>query len=323
MTNPPLLIGDIGGTNARFALSTNLQPHFQLAQTFQCADFISINDAIDAYLSAHNIKKLAAIYLAVAGPIIDGNVKLTNNHWRVETNKLKEKFGLSEVHLVNDFSAIALSLTTMTADNLLSIGGEWDFNPNNNFNVAAIGPGSGLGVSGLINNDHKITPIVTEGGHSGFAPETKLQSEIYRILQKKFDRISIEHVLSGPGLINIHQSLCTINSQNSCGLSAAQIASEGTQGDDEICHKTMDLFFEILGQVAGDIALLQGAQQGVFIAGGITQRYPEYLQRSNFRRGFENKGPGQNLMTSIPTWLIKRKNPGLVGCSVLAQKDTS
>ena len=139
----------------------------------------------------------------------------------------------------------------------------------------------------------------------------------------KFNRVSIERLLSGPGLMNIHESLCEIYGYENPGLSAADIASVGTRGNDEMCHKTMDLFFEILGQVAGDVSLSLGTYHGIFIGGGITQRYPEYLENSNFRKGFENKGRYQSLMESTPTWLIKRENPGLVGCSVLVQAITN
>ena len=175
-------------------------------------------------------------------------------------------------------------------------------------------------MSGLLRRNDQLIPLVTEGGHAGFSPENQLQGQILTHLHQKFDdRISRERLLSGPGLVNIHEALCAIHGQENPGLIAADIAVAGINKTDPICEKTFDLFFEVLGQVAGDIALALGSTDGIFIGGGICQRYPQQLQESLFRKGFENKGRHSHIMEDIPTWLIEHKNPGLLGASVYAQ----
>lgn len=320
MNNAPILIADIGGTNARFAISTGAPLHFTEAQTLEAAEFEHVSDAIDTYLRSHNITKLQAICLAVAGPIRNDKVTFPNSHWSIDCADLSARYNTEQVHLLNDWEAISYSLSSLNKDDLVSVGGDWGQLPNTDYTVGALGPGSGLGMSGLLRRDDKLIPLITEGGHAGFSPENQLQGQILAYLHQKFDdRISRERLLSGPGLVNIHEALCEIHGHENPGLIAADIAVAGINKTDPICEETFDLFFEVLGQVAGDIALALGADQGIFIGGGICQRYPKQLAESKFRKGFENKGRHSHLMTDMPTWLITHKNPGLLGASVFAR----
>ena len=321
MNDPAILIADIGGTNARFALADNSKQRFHAAQTLEASEFENLTDAIDTYLQSHNIKKLRAISLAVAGPIRDEKVIFPNSHWQVDCADLRNRYGVQQAALLNDWEAIAYSLGSLRDNDLQDIGGQWERLNQPEFTVGALGPGSGLGVSGLLGRNGKLIPLVTEAGHAGFSPENQIQGEILNYLHQKFDdRISRERLLSGPGIVNIHEALCEIHGKENPGLKAADIAMAGLFENDPICRETFDLFFEILGQVAGDIALAIGADQGIFVGGGICQRYPDHLAKSKFRKGFENKGRHSHLMTDIPTWLISHKNPGLLGASVFAQE---
>ena len=325
LNQTPILIADIGGTNARFALSTQQAPFFNSAKTLQCADFDKFEEAVDAYLRTHKIKKLGGICFAVAGPIDDGRVEFTNNHWKIDSAKLSSEHQLDKIKLLNDFEAIAYSLARLTSikdsDSFESINGNWVFDTKQDFTVGIVGPGSGLGVAGLNQKNGELFANVTEGGHAGFSPENIQQLEILRYLHQKYDdRVSCERLISGPGMVNIHEALCQIVGQENPSLSAADIANAAVNGNDSLCQQTFELFFEILGQVAGDLALTIGAFDGIFIAGGIAQRYPEQLNNSNFRTGFENKGRHRHLMEATPTWLISHKNPGLLGASVYAQE---
>ena len=322
MTDSPILIADIGGTNARFAFADEAPLFFTQAQTLEAAEFEHVSDAIDTYLHSHGVKQLSAISLAVAGPIRDHKVTFPNSHWSIDCADLSARYGTDHVRLLNDWEAIAYSLGSLGNDDLIDIGGNWDAIPEGDFTVGALGPGSGLGMSGLLRRDGTLIPLVTEGGHAGFSPENQLQGEILAYLHQKFDdRISRERLLSGPGLVNIHEALCEIHGQENPGLIAADIAVAGINKTDPICEETFDLFFEVLGQVAGDIALALGADEGIFIGGGICQRYPQQLQESRFRKGFENKGRHSHLMVDMPTWLITHKNPGLLGASVYAKNN--
>jgi len=320
MNDQPILIADIGGTNARFALSTGAPQYFTQAQTLEAAEFEHVSDAIDTYLHSHGITQLKAIALAVAGPIRDEKVVFPNSHWSIDCADLRTRYNIGHAKLLNDWEAISYSLSSLGSDDLINIGGNWKPLSDADYSVGALGPGSGLGMSGLLRRDQKLIPLVTEGGHAGFSPENQLQGEILNYLHQKFDdRISRERLLSGPGLVNIHEALCSIHGQDNPGLIAADIAVAGINKTDPICQETFDLFFEMLGQVAGDIALALGAYDGIFIGGGICQRYPTQLAESRFRKGFENKGRHSHLMTDLPTWLITHKNPGLLGASVFAR----
>jgi len=321
----PILIADIGGTNARFALSIPQTPFFQVAQTLQCKDFELFEDAVETYLRSHNITQLGGICFAVAGPIRNDRVTFTNNHWEIDSAKLNENHATDKVQLLNDFEAIAYSLVSLDsndmANDIMPIGGDWKLDSEQNFTVGVVGPGSGLGVGGMMRRNGHLFPLVTEGGHISFPPENDLQIKILRYLQKKYDdRVSCERLLSGPGIINIHEALCEIYGQENPSLSAADIAITAVNEADKLSQEAFGLFFEILGQVAGDISLTMGAVDGVFIAGGIAQRYPEQLLNSRFRAGFENKGRYRELMKSTPTWLVMHQNPGLLGASVYAQR---
>jgi glucokinase len=323
MTNSHLLIADIGGTNARFALATDSAPHFEYAQTFQCSDFDSIELAIDTYLDTHNIhdvQSLGGICFAVAGPIQNNSVRFTNNHWFIRCEHLQERYSINKVELLNDFVSISYSLKELSADDQSTIGPELEtVNLQTDFTLAVVGPGTGLGVAGLCQRSDLLFPMPTEGGHVGFAPANTRQDTILKILHQKFERVSNERLLSGPGLTNIHEAICEINKQPNPGLSPADIAVGAREKSDPLCMQTMELFFEILGQVAGDMALALGAYQGIYIGGGIAQRYPQQLASSKFRTAFENKGRYRHIMEKIPTHLITHKNPGLLGASVYAR----
>ncbi len=321
MGDHAILIADIGGTNARFALATSKEDAFSGAQTYSAAEFEQLYDAIDQYLAAQHIEQLHGIVLAIAGPIADEKVSLLNSYWSADCAELRQRYQVDNTQLLNDWEAIAYSLDKLSDTDLIAIGGKWARQQKDKQTFGALGPGSGLGVTGLIRNHNTMAPIISEGGHAGFAPQSDLQIKILSYLYDKYqDRISIERLLSGPGLVNIHEAFCHINGVENPGLSAADISQAAVDKSDKLCQASLDLFFEILGQTAGDVSLNYGAYDGIFIAGGICQRYPEKLATSQFRQGFENKGRHHQHMKAVPTWLITHKNPGLLGASVYAQR---
>lgn len=319
MTDNRLLIADIGGTNARFALASETKPYFEQAQTLQCQDFKTIEQAIDTYLGTHKIDSIQGICFAVAGPVQNQSVRFTNNHWLIKSTDLSARYGTTRVQLLNDFESIAYSLAQLGGDDLSGIGKPARLDPEKDFTIGVLGPGSGLGVAGLCKRSSQLIPLATEGGHVGFSPDNALQDKIMKCLHRKFERVSNERLLSGPGLVNIHEALCEINNQPNPGYTPADIAVAAREQSDPLCVQSLELFFEILGQVAGDVALALGAHHGIFIGGGIAQRYPALLADSNFRAGFERKGRYRAMMEGIPTWLITHKNPGLLGSSVYAR----
>ena len=264
MTDKSLLIGDIGGTNARFALANPEQPGFHDAMTLKCADFAWADDAIRHYLDELSADSPSVICLAAAGPVVDNTVQITNNHWTLNAADISADFGIDAVRLMNDFEALAYSVPHLQPADSLSIGlPELKPLSDDSFNVAIIGPGTGLGTAGLIKRGSSLIPVVGEGGHVGFAPKSQVQIEILSALRSKFDRVSVERLISGSGLENIYWALTLIHGEQRTALSAKEIFANGGEGGDPRAAEVIHMFFEILGQVAGDLALTLGAEDGV------------------------------------------------------------
>jgi len=307
MSDARLLIGDIGGTNARFALADNSAPGFSDELTLQCADFDSAEAAIKHYLGSLDTASPDVICLAVAGPIVDQTVQFTNNPWNINASELAADFAAHSVRLLNDFEAIAYSIPYLpSGKGLLDL---------DSFSVGIVGPGTGLGTAGLHKKGNVLVPIVSEASHKGFSPETQLQLAVLNILRERFSRVSVERLLSGQGIENLHWALGQLRWPEAAPLTAAEIFSAQ---DDDHAQEAVQLFFEVLGQYAGDIALAFGANDGVFIAGGIVRRYPEMFAASRFRSGFEDKGRYRSMMEHIPTHVIAYRHPGLLGASYVA-----
>ena len=311
-----LLVGDIGGTNARFALSSVSGVEFEMQKSIACADFATAGEAIGEYLRQSNLRTPDAVCLAVAGPIVDNSVRFTNNHWEISGSDLSAEFGGASVQLLNDFEAIAYSLPFLAESDIHAIGlPEDSLDATSDFTIVVIGPGTGLGCAGLMHRDGVLVPVRGEGGHSGFAPESQVQVDVLGILREQFDRVSNERLLSGPGIENIYRALCKLHGERPKRLTAADIFQRGESVKDSRAEEAVQLFFELLGQVAGDLALTIKAIDGVYIAGGIVQRYPQIIENSRFRPAFESKGRYRSFMEQIPTRLITHRDPGLLGAS--------
>jgi len=321
MNDGPLLIADIGGTNARFALAGNDTVGFSDAMTLQCSDFPSSVAAIRHYLEQVSAPSPSAICLAAAGPVIGDALKVTNNHWNLSVDELRSEFEIGAVKLLNDFEAIAWSIPHIKSRFLESVGQvSHQALPADSFTVAIVGPGTGLGTGGLCSRDGLLTPLVGEGGHIGFAPKSKIQIEILEVLREKFERVCVERLISGSGIENIYWALNVLRGDKRRHLSAADIFAAAGEGTDPVAADATQLFFEVLGQVAGDIALVFGALDGVYLAGGIVKRYPEMLHISGFRNAFESKGRHRSMMERIPTRLITYDEPGLLGAAYCARE---
>ena len=321
MTKACLLVGDIGGTNARFALADSGTPGFFDAKTFNCVDFSTAEDAIQNYLDGVGAGSPDAVCLAAAGPVVGDSIKITNNHWALDAKHLGAAFETRDVRLLNDFEAIAYSVPFLAPEDCFPIGIPRSGNlSEGDFTVAILGPGTGLGAVGLCRRAGGLFPIAGEAGHVGFAPETQVQLDVLSALRERFDRVSVERLVSGPGLENIHWALRRIRGEPQPALTAAEIFASGNDLSDPRAAEAIQFFFETLGQVAGNMALALGAWDGVFIAGGISRRYPELMAASRFRSGFESKGRHRTLMEPIPTQLVTYAEPGLLGASYCARE---
>jgi len=321
MDKPCLLIGDIGGTNARFAVVNADDTGFDNELILACDDFSTAEKGIEAYLERSGSSDPDVICLAVAGPVVDGVVRFTNNHWVIDSSVLGSRFPAAAVQLLNDFEAISYSIPLLDEDDVAVIG---PVTPGNeatcNSTFAVLGPGTGLGAGGLLKRASGIYPVVGEGSHAGFAPESTMQIKVLKQLRRRFERVSIERLISGPGLENIYWALGRIRGHAGADIRAAEIFSRVLAREDELATEAVEMFFEVLGQVAGNLALTLGAHDGVYLAGGIVKRYPDLLRNSAFRSGFENKGRHRALMQRVPTYLILHPQPGLLGASYFARE---
>jgi glucokinase len=314
-----LLIGDIGGTNARFALADPGKPAFMDVRTLQCDDYESAGVAIRHYLKSIKAGTPRSICLAAAGPIIDRRVRFTNNHWEIAADDLAAEFGIDAVRLLNDFEAIAYSVPFLAENDCMPIGlPEPRPLDAEHYMVGIIGPGTGLGAVGLRKHGDLYLPIAGEASHGGFAPETQVQIDILKALRERYDRVSSERLVSGPGLENIYWALMRIHGEKRAHLTPAEIFKAAIDNSDPLASEAVQMFYEVFGQVAGDLALALGAEDGIFIAGGIAKRYPDLLKNSRFRSGFENKGRHRSLMERVPTQLILHDQPGLLGAAYCA-----
>jgi len=321
MADPCLLIGDIGGTNARFALAHPDEPGFSGELTLHCADYETAQQGVADYLERSGGVSPDVICLAAAGPIVDGCVDLTNNHWVIDSRELRQVYSTSSVRLLNDFEAIAYSIPTLGENDIETVGLlPSALEGKSEFTLGVMGPGTGLGIGGLLGRENDIYPVVGEGSHAGFAPETRTQFKVLKQLRQRFERVSEERLISGPGLENIYWALCKIHGEQTTRITAAEIFSRVLANEDVIAAEATQLFFEALGQIAGNLALALGAYDGVYLAGGILKRYPDLLKTSSFRSGFENKGHHRSLMESVPTLLILHPQPGLLGASHCARQ---
>jgi len=302
------LVADIGGTNARFAwVDDTGRP--KEAKTLVVRDYPSIGEAIEAYAGG---VPLSEACIAVACPTHDDVIRFTNSPWQFSRRSLKQRFGLDRLLIVNDFTALALSVPRLGEDETEAIGGGATVA---GAPIAVIGPGTGLGVSGLVQRNGLWTALSGEGGHVGFAPVDDEEIEILKVLAGRFGRVSVERLLSGSGLKNLYDALCKIKGVAVQAEDATSISRLGLAGEDPAAVAAIERFCLILGSVAGDLALTLGARGGVYIGGGMAPRFLGILQRGGFRRRFEDKGRFNELMASIATSVITAENPALIGAA--------
>jgi len=315
---PRALIGDIGGTNARFALVEH-PGRFSRPRVLPTHAHASLAAAISAYLADEQLSAPPPqAVLAVASPITGDDVVLTNHPWSLSIGSLRQQLGVEKLRVINDFVACALAIPHLGERDRVQIGGgvAVDGAP-----IGIIGPGTGLGVSALMRINSEVVPLESEGGHVTLAAETAREATILGAMRRRFDHVSAERILSGPGLVNLYNVLCELSGAPAGPLTAAQITSQitgPTIGNEERQRQEAKaLFCAMLGSTAGNLALTLGARGGVYIAGGIAPRIIDDLRKSEFRRRFEAKGRLCTYLAAIPTYVIVHAWPALLGASHL------
>jgi glucokinase len=313
----PVLLGDIGGTNARFAL---LRPDGAVVamRTLKSADHRTLAAAARAYLDdvAGAAPRRAAF--AVAAPIIGDRVKFTNRAWAFSIARLRPALGLSELRVINDFVAIALAVPRLARREVVAVGGG---RARPDAPVVVLGPGTGLGVAALVPHAGRWIPIATEGGHATLAADDDRAAAILAAIRGRVGHVSAERVLSGPGLVTLADAICRLDGRGVAPADPVTITTQGVAGRDPLCREVVDTFLGFLGGFAGNLALSYGALGGVYIAGGIVPDFAAYLERSPFRDRFEAKGRFRDYLAAIPTRVVMRVEPAFLGLKALAESD--
>ncbi|HVH81692.1 MAG TPA: glucokinase [Stellaceae bacterium] len=312
MAETTWLVGDIGGTNARFGL---VSPDGTLlhSRVLADADYPGIAEAIEAYLDERDgLPRPQRGAIAIASPVTGDEVRMTNHPWTFSISALQARLRFQQLLVINDFTAQALALPHLKEDERTVVGGGVAL-PG--YPIGVLGPGSGLGVSGLIPAGGRWLPLSGEGGHATMPPITDRESAVLGHLRRHLDHVSAERVLSGPGLVNLYGALAAIDGVPAQQYTAAQITDLDVGSHDPLCREATEMFCAMLGTVAGNLGLTLGAKGGVYIGGGIVPRLGERFAASPFRQRFEAKGRLRDYLAAIPTYVVTHKLPAFLGCA--------
>ncbi|KAF1687594.1 glucokinase [Pseudoxanthomonas broegbernensis] len=317
----PFLIADIGGTNARFALADAAAPEPLIGESvreFAVAEFPSLAEAARHYLEQADTQAQRGVF-AVAGRVDGDEARITNHPWVISRSRTRDMLGFDQVHLINDFAAQAMAIGLYRTDDVVAIGGvSWaPAAPHESRTYAVLGPGTGLGVGGLVVRDGRCYPLETEGGHVSFPPGTPEEIRILEILSAQYGRVSNERLICGPGLVNIHRALCVIAGTDPGALEPKEVTARAAQGD-VLCMRAVDVFCAVFGAIAGDLVLTVGAWDGVFLTGGLVPKMLDSLRHSGFRQRFEYKGRFSPTMARVPSLAVMHPQAGLLGAAAYA-----
>lgn len=311
-----VLLADVGATNARFAVLDNGKVRH--VRVLACEDYSSIRAAVAVYLGdalpSTRSYRLQAAALAVAGPVMNDQVALTNHPWSFSVKQLRRHLAIERLVVVNDFAAVATAIPHLHRSARYQVGGDKALATAP---IGVLGPGSGLGVGGIVPAGDDWLPISGEGGHVTMAPANVREAAVLDRMRTRFDHVSAERVLSGPGLMNLYNTLAEIDGVPATYYTAAQITELGIGGQEPHCREAVEMFSAMLGTVAGNLALTFGARGGVYIAGGIVPKFGAAFAASSFRSRFEDKGRMRPYLARIPTYVITEAIPAFIGLAAL------
>jgi glucokinase len=311
MSDTVWLVGDIGATNARFGL-VSPDGSVRHTHTYPIGDFPGIAEAVEAYLGERgDLPRPAQGALAIAGPVTGDQIRMTNHPWNFSVAALRHRLGLERLEVINDFTAVALAVPRLAAGDRMQVGGGA---PVADRPIAVLGPGSGLGVSGLVRSAGQWVALAGEGGHATMPAACEREAAALAEMSRRFDHVSAERCLSGPGLVNLYNSLAAVAGVPAASYTAAQITDAETVTADPLAREATAMFCAMLGTVAGNLALTLGAQGGVYIAGGIVPRFGAGFAQTEFRERFEAKGRLRPYLAAIPTYVVTHKLPAFLGC---------
>jgi glucokinase len=312
----PRLLADIGATHARFALESAPGVLRNVA-VLLCDDYPGIVPLLNAYLAQTNGVRISHAAFALANPISGDFIRMTNRDWQFSTDEVRRALGLTTLLIVNDFTALAMALPGFKPEDLLQIGGG---KPQPHAVAGVLGPGTGLGVSGVIPTVDGFVTLGSEGGHVNFAPADEREFAILQYAWREWQHVSNERLISGPGMEIIYRALAQRNGIQAPARTAADIANAAIEQNDPLCLEVLECFAGMLGGAAANLAVTLGAFGGIFIGGGIVPRVAQWFATSPFRARFEAKGRFSSYLAQIPTYVIMTPNPALYGvASILSE----
>ncbi|WP_229483715.1 glucokinase [Massilia horti] len=309
----PRLLADIGATHARFALEA-APGVLRSVEVLHCDDYSGIVPLLHAYLDKLPGVRITHAAFALANPISGDDIRMTNRDWQFSTDDVRRHFGLSTLLIVNDFTALAMALPGFKPSDLLQVGGGA---PQPHAVAGLLGPGTGLGVSGVIPTVDGFVTLGSEGGHVNFAPADEREFAILQYAWREWQHVSNERLISGPGLELIHRALAERNHVQATPRTAAEIVNCALEQADPLCREVLECFAGMLGGAAANLAVTLGAFGGIFIGGGIVPRIADWFANSPFRSRFEAKGRFTDYLAQIPTYVIMTPNPALNGVAAI------
>ena len=315
------LVGDIGGTNARFALIDSAAPAtLRDPVSVKCADYPDIVQSIRAYLAGKSGLNPASAVLAAAGPITGDEFRQNNGPWQFSISGLREELKIPSLRVVNDFVAMAHGVAVLSEDRVATIGavradettaaGPW----------LVIGPGTGLGVAVIIDPDRAPRVLESEGGNAGLAPSDETELEIARTVLRQGTDLPWERLVSGPGLRMLHAVMAELDGRVAAPITPEDIVRRALENNDPFCRAVLDRFCGLLGSAAGDMALIVKARR-VYLAGAIVQAILPHLRESAFRERFEQRGKYGDVLDDVPTLAALGADIGLIGAAAILNSD--
>ncbi|MBY0411187.1 MAG: glucokinase [Burkholderiaceae bacterium] len=310
------LLADIGGTNIRLAWQSAPGGVLNDVRVLPCTEFATVDAALSAYLKEVRVPTPWEAAFGIATPVTGDAIRMTNHSWSFSQRAVREAFGFARLVVINDFTALALALPLLTADLLRPVGGGAAVA---GAAIALLGPGTGLGVSGLVfppGSDAGV-PLSGEGGHVSLTVQTPREFEVLCVLQERYGHVSVERAVSGAGLVDLYHALRKLDQRGGNEVSsAAQVTELALQSSDALALEALQLFCSFLGDAAGNLVLTLGARGGVYLGGGIVPRLGEWFEGSPFRARFEAKGRFQSYLAAVPCWIIDPSAaPALYGAS--------
>jgi glucokinase len=312
----PILIGDIGGTNARFAIVVDASSEAGEPTIVQTANYATIDEAIQAAVLDRSTVRPNSAVLAVAGPVDSEEIELTNCPWIVKPRQMFASLGLSDIVVLNDFEAQALAVVALGEEHMEKIGGGV---PEANAGRVVLGPGTGLGVAGLVHALRHWIPVPGEGGHMDIGPRSARDFEVFPHIETLEGRVSGEQILSGRGLLNVYRAVAIADGKPFPFATPAEVTAAALAKTDPVAQEALEIFVTCLGRTAGDLALVFMSRGGVFLTGGIAQKIVPALKAGNFRAAFEDKAPHSDLMRTMPVYVITHPLAALLGLAAYAR----